>query len=111
MQINPSRRAKVPATTSEIVARLNEITLNAPLLTELRVLELTAAARMRLHRIAFDDVGERSDVRGRFNTGYDHFERLRKRGEQAARRFLRTHFHDLGRRSTIGVPPLESDVA
>jgi NTE family protein len=111
VQINPCRRAKVPATASEIVARLNEITLNAPLLTELRVLELTAASRLRLHRIALDDVGGRTDVRGRLNTGYDHFELLHQRGQRAARRFLAMHFQDLGRRSTIGAPPPESEVA
>jgi NTE family protein len=111
IQINPSRRAKVPATTSEIVARLHEITLNASLLSELRVLELSAASRLRLHRIALDDVGERSDVRGRLNTGYDHFELLRSRGQQAARRFLETHIRDLGRRSTIRAAPSEAEVA
>ncbi len=102
VQINPLRRRKVPTTAREIMARVHEITFNAPLLAELRALELGGVgSRLRLHRIVMDDFGDASDVRGRFNTDYDYFEMLHKRGQRATRRFLDAHFRDIGRRSTI----------
>src|SRR5262245_11746268 len=99
VQINPRERAKLPTTTSEIMTRMNEITFNAPLIAELRALELSSAHRTRLHRIVMDDVP--LDPRSRLNADFEFFLSLRKRGQRAARRFLDAHFNDIGRRSTI----------
>lgn len=102
VQINPLRRRKLPRTAREIAARIDEITFNAPLLTELRALELVGdPSRLRLHRIVTDGPGDALEFRSRLNTDYDYFEKLRRRGERAARRFLELHFDDIGRRSTL----------
>jgi O-acetyl-ADP-ribose deacetylase (regulator of RNase III) len=45
------------------------------------------------------EAGERALARD-----YRHLEQLRERGARAARRFLDTHLHDIGRRSTIDLP-------
>jgi NTE family protein len=101
VQINPRERAKLPTTADEIMTRMNEITFNAPLIAELRALELTGAHRTRLHRIVMDDPP--FDPRSRLNVDFEFFLSLRKRGQRAARRFLDAHFKDIGRRSTIDV--------
>jgi NTE family protein len=102
VQINPVERRKAPTTTRAIMTRINEITFNAPLLAELRAIELARAdGPLRLHRIVMDDLGEAADARGRLNTDFEYFEMLHKRGQRAARRFLDAHLDDIGRRSTI----------
>jgi NTE family protein len=110
VQINPRERAKLPTTASEIMTRMNEITFNAPLIAELRALELSSARRTRLHRIVMDDVP--FDPRSRLNVDFEFFLSLRKRGQRAARRFLDAHFNDIGRRSTIDLTlPAETEPA
>jgi len=99
VQINPRERSKVPTTANEIMARMNEITFNAPLIAELRALELAGAHRTRLHRIVMD--GHPFDSRSRLNVNFEFFLSLHKFGQRAARRFLDAHFRDIGRRSTI----------
>jgi NTE family protein len=84
------------------MARINEITFNAPLLAELRAIELARGeGRVRLHRIVMDDLGDSHNAR---NTDFEFFEMLHKRGQRAARRFLDAHADDIGQRSTIRVP-------
>jgi NTE family protein len=99
VQINPRERSKVPTTASEIMARMNEITFNAPLIAELRALQLSGAHRARLHRIVMDDAP--FDPRSKLKVDFEFFLSLRKLGQSAARRFLDAHFNDIGRRSTI----------
>jgi NTE family protein len=107
VQINPRERAKLPTTASEIMTRMNEITFNAPLIAELRALELSGARRTRLHRIVMDDGP--FDARSKLNVDFEFFLSLRKSGQCAARRFLDAHFNDIGRRSTIDLMlPAES---
>src|SRR5262245_36885045 len=117
VQINPRERSRTPRSTREILSRLHEITFNASLVAELRALAIADALveecrlprgtrerqyrRLRLHRIAMDDVDEVLDAGSRLDTNYAFFEFLRKRGALAARRFLDAHFDDIGRRSTI----------
>jgi NTE family protein len=42
VQINPLERNATPTSNQEIVARLNEITFNSPLMGELRAIEFVA---------------------------------------------------------------------
>jgi NTE family protein len=88
-------------TKRDIVGRMNEISFNAPLLAELRALELSGDRRLRLHRIVMGDLGEAFDARSGLNTDYEFFEMLRKLGQRATRRFLDAHLDDIGRCSTI----------
>jgi NTE family protein len=110
VQINPRERAKLPTSASEIMTRMNEITFNAPLIAELRALELSGARRTRLHRIVMDDGP--MDARSKLNVDFEFFLSLRKSGQRAARRFLDAHFNDIGRRSTIDLMlPAETEPA
>jgi NTE family protein len=123
VQINPIERDGPPTRARDIVTRLHEVTFNAPLLAELRALELaerliTAGGlprgtapgqyrRIKLHRIVMDTDLASGD-RSKLNNNYDSFDRLRQLGQAAAQRFLDQHFGDIGRRSTID---LQSEMA
>jgi NTE family protein len=115
VQINARDRRGVPTGAREIAARVQEIAFNAPLLAELRALELAdtliaegglsrgagAYRRLRLHRIVMESPG--LDAGSKLNTDYDFFQLLHKLGQRATRRFLDAHIEDIGRRSTIDV--------
>ncbi len=85
-------------------AELRTIDLVNQLIDKGRLLQGTGSGdcrRIRLHRIVMADSGESFDPHSRLNIDFDFFERLHKLGERATRRFLDTHFDDIGRRSTI----------
>jgi NTE family protein len=120
VQINPRERRKTPTRTREILSRINEINFNASLLSELRAVAFVNRLidegrlprgkkegefrRLKLHRIVMEEMGETSSAPGTLNTEYQTFERLHKLGQRATRRFLDSHFDDIGHRSTIDAP-------
>ena len=124
VQINPLVRKKVPHSTREIVARVNEITFNSALMAELRAIEFVNRLieqgrvphgtgpneyrRIRVHRIVLEGLGERISSSSKLRNDLESFELLRKLGHRAARRFLDAHFADIGIRSSID---LKAEVA
>jgi NTE family protein len=120
VQINPRERHKTPTRTREILSRINEINFNASLLSELRAVAFVNRLidearlprgmaegefrRLKLHRIVMEEMGEASGAPATLNTEYQTFARLHKLGQRAMRRFLDSHFDDIGRRSTIDMP-------
>jgi NTE family protein len=122
VQINPVTRQRTPRSNREIMNRVQEITFNAPLLSELRMMEAIDALidegkllpsgsnsslrRLRLHRIVLPRAGGGPDApRSRMKTDYEFFETLRKIGQRAARRFLDEHFDAIGARATLDLRP------
>ena len=117
VQINPLVRKKVPHSTRDIMARVNEITFNAPLMAELRAIEFVDRMidqgrlphgtgpnqyrHLRVHRIVLEGLGERFSSSNRLRNDYASLELLRKLGQRAARRFLEKHYADIGVRSSI----------
>jgi NTE family protein len=116
--LNPFHRAQVPKTAGEIVDRLNEITMNASLLSELRAVafvhqlidegHLTEAARAQyrnilIHAIIADDALKDLSLSSKFNTEWTFLSDLRARGRQAAEDWLHAHFDDVGVRSSFDV--------
>ena len=120
VQINPRERRKVPTRQREIMSRVNEINFNASLLSELRGVAFVNRLidegrlprgmrqgefrRLKLHRIVMEDIGESTGTSSTLKTDFEYFETLRKLGQRATRRFLDSHFADIGRRSTIEIP-------
>jgi NTE family protein len=120
VQINPRERRKTPTRKREILSRVNEINFNASLLSELRAVAFVNRLidegrlprgmqegefrRLKLHRIVMEELGAAFDAPGTLNTEYQSFERLHKLGQRATRRFLDSHFDDVGHRSTIDAP-------
>ena len=119
VQINPLLRTTTPKSSVEIVNRLNEIIFNSALHTELRTLNSVnrliddghlpngfgkgAFRRLNIHRIDLGSLATRLSASSKLKTDYQFFDLLRRAGQRAARRFLETHFDDLGVRSTIDV--------
>jgi len=117
VQINPVQRKQIPKTQDEILARINEITFNSSLMSELRGLTFVGKLidegklprgtgtgqyrRINVHRIALTGSAQTLDAASRLNTDYDFFEMLRTSGRRTARRFLDAHYDDIGIRSTV----------
>ena len=57
--------------------------------------------RLNIHRIDLGGLGTRLAASSKMKTDYDFFELLHRAGMRAAKKFLDTHFDDIGRRSTI----------
>jgi NTE family protein len=117
IQVNPVERHGTPRSASDILNRLNEVSFNAVLLKELRMIALLRQvanpsdsegalwAGMRIHRVASDmmtDLGASSKL----NAEWEFFSLLHKEGRRAAQAFLETHATDVGRRSTLDLDVL-----
>ena len=121
VQINPVLREKVPTSARDIVNRLSEVSFNAVLLKELRMIALlrkvadadhehadceTARwAGMRIHRIAsaaVDALGSSSKL----NAEWAFLTMLRDEGRKAAEAFLAAHRGDVGVRSSFDIDAL-----
>lgn len=113
VQINPEHRRGSPATARDIVHRVSEITFNASLLAELRLLDSLdiearrfasssdapgATPRLALHRLALHD--ELDATAASAASLDEHFHReLRDHGRRAADRWLATDWHSPGART------------
>ena len=117
VQINPVERPGTPRSAGEILSRVNEVSFNAPLLKELRMIALLRQvadpgrtegalwAAMRLHRIASPamiDLGYSSKL----NAEWSFLCMLRDEGRRTAERFLEEHAADLGKRATYEIDDL-----
>jgi NTE family protein len=112
VQVNPVERHGTPRTARDIINRLNEVSFNATLLKELRMIavlrhvadpgnsEGARWAGMRIHRITSDamqDLGYSSKL----NAEWEFFCMLRDEGRRSAEHFLAAHGGDIGERSTL----------
>ena len=119
--VNPVEREGTPRSAREILDRLNEVSFNATLLKELRMIALLRQvvdagtgegalwAGMRIHLIsstAIDKLGASS----KFNAEWDFLTMLRDEGRRAAEAFLATHGPDVGKRSTLDLDRLLDEV-
>ena len=107
----------MPKTQDEILARINEITFNSSLMSELRGITFVGKLidegklprgtgtgqyrRINVHRVALTGSAHTLDKASRLNTDYDFFDMLRTNGRRAARRFLDAHYDDIGVRSSV----------
>jgi NTE family protein len=117
VQINPVEREGCPRSASEILNRLNEVSFNAVLLKELRMIALLRQvanpgnsegaqwAGMRIHRVASEMLTELG-ASSKLNAEWEFFSLLHDEGRRSAQVFLETHALDLGRRSTLDLDTL-----
>lgn len=117
VQINPVSRATTPRTSGEIINRLNEITFNSALISELRTMDFVNQLiddgrlprgtgkdqyrRLNIHRIDLGALGTRLAASSKMKTDYEFFELLHRAGIRAAKKFLDNHFDDIGTKSSI----------
>ena len=121
VQINPVERLGTPKSAREILNRLNEVSFNAVLLKELRMIALlrqiadpgdTEGALwggMRIHRVA-SDLMVNLGYSSKLNAEWDFLCMLRDAGRDAASLFLAAHGGDLGRRSSFDLDALLKSV-
>jgi NTE family protein len=117
VQINPVERRGIPRGARDILDRLNEVSFNAVLLKELRMIALLRQvadpggsegalwAGMRIHRVAsalMTELGYSSKL----NAEWDFLTMLRDAGRRAADEFLEAHAADLGQRSSLDIDQL-----
>jgi NTE family protein len=112
VQINPVERPGTPRTARDILNRLNEVSFNAVLLKELRMIALLRQvanpgscegalwADMRIHRVASEAMVELG-YSSKLNAEWDFLCMLRDEGRRSAEAFLAAHGKDLGRRSSL----------
>jgi NTE family protein len=117
VQINPVERSGTPRAARDIVNRLNEVSFNAVLLKELRMIALLRKvadpgggegamwASMRIHRVASDRMLELG-YSSKLNAEWAFLTRLRDKGRQAAEGFLAADARDIGTRSTLDIDRL-----
>jgi NTE family protein len=125
VQINPSRRERLPTSPQEILDRLNEITFNSSLIKELRSLALLkqllkaegqppAGGRaslfaqidaLCLHRIEAEAELASLGAASKLNAAWPFVSRLHRIGHDAADHWLARNFAHLGRRSTLDLRP------
>ncbi|PXX98620.1 patatin-like phospholipase family protein [Halomonas sp. LBP4] len=115
VQINPIERQEVPTTAAAIMNRLNEITFNASLIKEVRMVamlqglladgdvDIGCYRDTLFHRLSADEALEGLSVSSKFNAEWAFLCRLRDLGREAAAGWLGAHFDDLGNRSTLDV--------
>jgi NTE family protein len=121
VQINPVERPQSPRSARDILNRLNEVSFNAVLLKELRMIALLRQvaqpdnsenakwADMRIHRITSDVMVELG-YSSKLNAEWEFLCMLHDEGRRAGDAFLSTHHDDLGRRSTFDLDELLTGV-
>jgi NTE family protein len=112
VQINPVERPGTPRSARDILNRLNEVSFNAVLLKELRMIALLRQvadagscegalwASMRIHRVASEAMVELG-YSSKLNAEWDFLCMLRDEGRRSATAFLADHGQDLGRRPSL----------
>jgi NTE family protein len=117
VQINPRERQNTPRTAGDILDRLNEISFNAPLMKELRMIALLRQAadpgqgegarwaRMRTHRIMTDKLAE-FGASSKLNAEWEFLVMLKEEGRKSAGDFLTRNGADLGSKSSADLDVL-----
>jgi NTE family protein len=117
IQINPVQREGTPQSAREILNRLNEISFNAVLLKELRMIAILRDVadpgdsegrewkQMRIHRVASDELAALG-ASSKLLAEWSFFEKLRDLGRAAAERFIVESGADVGRRSSLDLAAL-----
>lgn len=115
VQINPVVRPEEPRTAPEIENRMSEITFNSPLLHELRAIDFVRRLldsgrlgqdqyrRMNIHIIHDRKRLRPLDASSKLNSEWEFLNVLFEIGRDAAGRWLKRHFDDLGERSSVDI--------
>jgi len=117
VQINPVERSGSPRSARDILNRLNEVSFNAVLLKELRMIALLRQvahtgssesakwADMRIHRVS-SEIMVGLGYSSKLNAEWEFLCMLRDEGRRAAQAFLDAHHEDLGGRSSLDLDEL-----
>lgn len=113
VHINPLYREQLPATSAEITSRINEISFNASLLSELRSIDfvnrliargvLTAGVMKHnnVHSVSDDDLMNQLGLASKMTISRTLLLQLKDAGRASMEAFLARHRHHLGSRSSV----------
>ena len=119
--INPVERPGTPRSAQEIMNRLNEISFNATLLKELRMIALLRQAAdpgheegakwagMRVHLLT-SPIMTNLGYSSKLNAEWAFLTMLKEEGRRTVEKFLKHHGNDLGQRSTLNLNVLLEQV-
>ena len=115
VHINPLTRNELPATATEILNRVNEISFNSSLMREMRAIAFVTRLldggqadhlnlkRVLIHAISADDVTSNLGVASKLSADWGFLTELRDAGRAHAEKWLSAHFMSIGRESTIDI--------
>lgn len=114
VQINPIRRDELPTSASAIMNRLNEITFNAALIKEVRMIALLKRTleeqgiencyqQSLFHRISGDQALDSLSVSSKLNSEWPFLCHLFDQGREAADNWITANFDAIGQRSTLDI--------
>ena len=118
VHINPLDVPKLPRSAGDIMDRINEISFNSSLVSEMRAIafvqkliadgwikdEFRSQLRdMRMHAIRADKDLAHLGIESKLDPGWEHLTGLRDLGRARAGEWLESNFDALGKRSTIDI--------
>lgn len=115
VQLNPIVRPGVPKHAIDIINRLNEISFNSSLISEMRAInfvkKLIREGRldeheyhdMRMHLVVPPEELHDMNASTKMNTDWMFFQMLQESGRTAMEQWLKKHKKDLGKRSTLDI--------
>lgn len=116
VHINPMRREGIPKTAPEIMNRLNEISFNSSLISELRAIKFASKLvqdkwlkdeyhnKIRdvfVHSIHSDNALDDLSVATKFDISWSFLTDLRDRGRAVAKEWCQSHFDAVGSKSSV----------
>ena len=119
--INPVQRTGTPKSANEILNRLNEVSFNAVLIKELRMMALLRRtadpgtgegaqwAKMRVHMVS-NNIMDTLGYSSKMNAEWDFLSMLHDEGRKAAEEFLTEHGESIGKHSTLEIDRLVGGV-
>lgn len=119
--INPVERPGTPKSAHDILNRLNEVSFNAVLIKELKMMALlrkvanidtgegAAWGRMRVHMVR-NHIMDKLGASSKLNAEWEFVSMLREEGRKAGEEFLITHAGDIGQRSTLDIDRLLAEM-
>ena len=115
IQINPLERHKVPKTAHEIMNRINEITFNATLISELKAIHFISRMvhkkqlskreykELRIHMIAPAEEMQELNASSKLNSDLDFLLFLKKIGRKAADSWIEESYSKIGAKSSLNI--------
>ncbi|MBX3487732.1 MAG: patatin-like phospholipase family protein [Candidatus Paracaedibacteraceae bacterium] len=115
IQINPLIRKEIPYTSNDIINRLNEITFNSSLISEMRAINFVSKLiekgklspdeykDIKMHIIKQDNIQSELNASSKLNTNWDFFQHLKKAGYTTTEIWLKENKKLISEKSSIDI--------
>ena len=115
VQINPIRSENLPRSATEIINRLNEITFNSSLISEMRAIDFVSRLLkegklqrdrykdIKMHLIYAANEMHRLNASSKMNADWDFFQHLKAIGRANAELWLKREWSNIGVKSTFDI--------